>query len=152
MIACVASPLRGRMSPRIPSAGRTRPATGRRSAEAPRMLTLSLVVQELALGSMAALAAFALRDLPGGFPSLVAHIAAGFWGIAGVCSLRIGGGVAREASIALFLLAAASLVLARLWLRERHLAARVLLVAILVAGSWALLSGGSSLAARIPGN
>jgi hypothetical protein len=116
------------------------------------VLTLSLVVQELALGSMASLAAFALRDLPGGFPSLVAHIAAGFWGIAGVCSLRLGGGAEKEAAVAHFLLAAASLVVARLWLRERHRAALVLLVAILVAGSWALLSGGASLAARVPGH
>lgn len=114
------------------------------------MLTLSLVVQEIALGSMGSLLVFALSGLPSGFPSLVAHIAAGLWGIAGVCALRLDAAERSGPAGLLFLVAAAALVFARLSLRERRRAARLLLVAILAAATWVLLADGMRLAARIP--
>lgn len=99
---------------------------------------------------MAALTAFALRELPGGFPSLVAHVAAGLWGIAGVTALRLAAGEGRAAALAHFLVAGAALVFARLSLRDRHAPARALLAVILVAGSWTLVADGGRLAARLP--
>jgi len=116
------------------------------------VILLSFFAQEIALGSMAALAVFALREIPGGFPSLIAHIAAAFWGIAGVSALRLAAGEGRETAPAHFLVAVAALVFARLSLRERHGLAKVLLVAVLVAGSWALVADGARLAARVPDN
>jgi len=113
------------------------------------VLTLILSLEQLSFGSLLALAPLALRDLPGGFPSLIAHIAAVLWGIAGAVALRLPPGHGREAAPVLFALAAAALLYARLALWSRHRLAGALLVALLAAGAWVLAADAARLAARL---
>jgi hypothetical protein len=109
--------------------------------------TLILSLEQLSLGALATVACLALRALPGGFPSLIAHIAAVSWGIAGAAALRLPAGGGREAAPYLFALGVGALLFARLALWERHGLARVLL-ALLLAGGAAVLIG----AARVLGS
>jgi len=112
--------------------------------------TFLLLVQELALGSMATIALLSLREIPGGFPSLIGHIAAASWAVGGVVCLRLPIGAGREAAPVLFGLAAASLVCARLFLNDRHRAGTILLGALVLVSGWALVENGARLAARFP--
>ncbi len=113
------------------------------------MLTLILSLEQLSFGSLLAIAPLALRDLPGGFPSLIAHLAAVFWGIAGAVALRLPPGQGREAAPVLFALGGASLLFARFALWSRHRLATGLLVAILAVGAWVLVADASRLAVRL---
>jgi len=113
------------------------------------VLTLILSLEQLSFGSLLAIAPLALRDLPGGFPSLIAHLAAVFWGIAGAVALRLPPGQGREAAPLLFALGGASLLFARLALWSRHRLARALLAALLAAGAWVLSADAARLAARL---
>lgn len=112
------------------------------------MQTLALIAQEIALGSLAALLVFALPAIPPGFPSLIAHIAAAFWGIAGIVALRSGGGGA-SAALPFFALALLALVAARAALLGRLGLARGAIAVALLAGGAALAGDAVRLAARV---
>lgn len=124
--------------------------TGRLSSR-PDLQTLILSLEQLSFGALLAIAPLALRQLPGGFPSLIAHVAAVLWGVAGVAALRLPPGHGRDAAPILFALGVASLVYARVSLWGRHGLARAFLALLLALGAWVLFADAARIASRLPG-